>query len=215
MQRYKVFHSHRIKITEDLLRELSFRSVLEIGAGDYSFNYMKSDSSVSWRKIDLFPPCDIICDLNSEEVTLPVKSGSFDLIICTEVLEHLLWPHRLLEEAMRVLSNRGRILLSVPNITSLTYRISWVLGHIPSCASSGNLPLELSRTGYQMPAGQRAAGHVIDFNVKRIVALIKSAGFKMVALRGSGIIWHKQLIPHWVVPVSLSSNIICVAEKKE
>jgi SAM-dependent methyltransferase len=153
--------------------------------------------------------------MNLENMILPVKAESFDLIICTEVLEHLLWPQKLLKEAMRVLCNSGKILLSVPNITSLTYRVSWLLGHIPSCASSGNLPLGLGSTAYEKPNGGLVGGHVIDFNIKRIVSLLRSTGFNVVTVRGSGIIWHKQLLPHWFVPVSLSSNIICLAEKKE
>ena len=44
---------------------------------------------------------------------LPYKNNSFDLVVCSEVLEHLKYPERALEEVVRV-SNKY-CLLSVPN----------------------------------------------------------------------------------------------------
>lgn len=44
---------------------------------------------------------------------LPYQSSSFDLVICTEVLEHLKNPHQALKEVLRV--SKQYILLSVPN----------------------------------------------------------------------------------------------------
>lgn len=52
-----------------------------------------------------------ICDI---EEKLPFKDQSFSTIICTETLEHLLYPEKALEEAKRVLKNRGVIIGSVP-----------------------------------------------------------------------------------------------------
>lgn len=196
-----------------MLRKLEYEAVLEIGAGDYSFDYVKGHQKVPWLKIDFSPPCDIICDLNSPKLVLPFAEEAFDLIICTEVLEHLLWPQQLLKEAHRVLSHDGKIIVSIPNIASLSYRIGWLLGHMPSCAASGNLPAELGSTAYQKANGELIGGHVIDFNLQRLMALLDSSGFKAFSARGSGIIWHKQILPHWLVPVSLSSNIICLAYK--
>jgi SAM-dependent methyltransferase len=213
MERHNVFRSDRIKVTENILRELQFNKVLEIGAGDYSFDYLKRDTNLSWVKADFAEPCDIICDFNSDNLDLPFQSDSFNLIICTEILEHLLWPQQLLKEAHRILEPNGNMLISVPNITSLTYRIAWMFGHIPSCAASGNLPLELGSTAYKDNSGRLIGGHVIDSNLKRIIKLIEYTGFKPVIIKGSGIIWHKQILPHWLVPSSLASNIICLAQK--
>jgi len=213
MQRHDLFYSDRIKITENFIRKLHFNSVLEIGAGDYSFDYVKNKEGVLWVKVDISPPCDIICNFSSDNLILPFNEKAFDLIICTEVLEHTLWPQQLLKEVNRVLSNDGRILLSVPNIASFSYRVAWLFGHIPSCAATGNLPLELGSTAYQKTDDQLIGGHVIDFNLKRIIRLLKHVGFEVVCVKGSGVIWHKQILPHWIIPPSLSSNIICLAKK--
>jgi SAM-dependent methyltransferase len=214
IRKHEVFISDRIKVTEKILKGLCADSVLEIGAGDYSFDYLKDNRKLIWVKADFSPPCDILCDFNSANLSLPFSEGAFDLIICTEVLEHLLWPQQLLKEVNRVLSKEGRLVLSAPNIASLSYRVAWLFGHIPSCAASGNLPLELGRTAYRRANGEVIGGHVIDFNRKRILKLIKQTGLKVIDIKGSGIIWHKQIFPHWIVPVSLASNIICLATKE-
>lgn len=44
---------------------------------------------------------------------MPYENNSFDLVVCTEVLEHLEEPAKVLKEAMRV--SRKYILISVPN----------------------------------------------------------------------------------------------------
>jgi SAM-dependent methyltransferase len=49
-----------------------------------------------------------------EGETWPIESGSVDLVLCTETLEHVLDPSRLLDEAHRCLRRGGRLLLTVP-----------------------------------------------------------------------------------------------------
>lgn len=213
MQRHEVFRSDRIQETESLIRLVNANRVLEVGAGDYSFDYTRSNEGASWIKTDFELPCDVVCNLNSDKLLLPFDDESFDLAICTEVLEHLLWPQRLLTQLHRVLGPAGKVLVSIPNIASLSYRLAWMFGRIPSCAASGNLPPELGSTTYAKGNGEFVGGHVIDFNLGRIVKLLETTGFAPEAIRGSGIIWHKQVLPSWIVPSSLSSNIIIVARK--
>ena len=45
---------------------------------------------------------------------LPFADGCFDVVICSEVLEHLHSSHRALREITRVLAPHGRLALSVP-----------------------------------------------------------------------------------------------------
>lgn len=44
---------------------------------------------------------------------LPYKDNSFDLVVCTEVLEHLLEPSKALKEVLR--TSKKYVLISVPN----------------------------------------------------------------------------------------------------
>lgn len=53
-------------------------------------------------------------DLVSEIDHLPVEAGSFDVVLCTEVLEHVPDPAAAVAEMARVLRPGGRLLLSAP-----------------------------------------------------------------------------------------------------
>lgn len=64
---------------------------------------------------------------------LPFASRSFDLILCSEVLEHLLKPERVLKEMQRVLKNHGFALVTTPHLhcydglEGATGAVSWCL----------------------------------------------------------------------------------------
>lgn len=212
VERHAVFRSDRLRVTERLVRGIRAERVLEIGAGDHSF-IGSSAGHREWVRADFAPPADVICDLNSDAAPLPFADRTFDLAICTQVLEHLLWPQHLLAEIRRVLAPGGALVASVPNIASLTYRVAFALGHLPSCAASGNLPLELGGTAYRTGEGRLVGGHVVDFTRARFEALLRGAGLEIEEMKGSGIIWHGQLLPAWLVPPSLASNLIAVARR--
>lgn len=53
-------------------------------------------------------------DYVSDATAIPVDDGSFDAVICTEVLEHVLEPALVLQEISRILRDGGRLILSAP-----------------------------------------------------------------------------------------------------
>lgn len=53
---------------------------------------------------------DYLCDATA----IPVPDGSFDAVLCTEVLEHVPAPDALIRELARVLRPGGRLMLSAP-----------------------------------------------------------------------------------------------------
>jgi ubiquinone/menaquinone biosynthesis C-methylase UbiE len=65
---------------------------------------------------------DIDCD------SLPFPDASFDVVACTEVLEHLRFPSNALAEIRRVLKPDGRLVGSVPNATRLRNRWRFLVG---------------------------------------------------------------------------------------
>jgi SAM-dependent methyltransferase len=56
--------------------------------------------------------------------TLPFKAGSFDGLLCGEIIEHLFEPESVLEEWRRVIRDGGILILSTPNIERLTNRLN-------------------------------------------------------------------------------------------
>lgn len=67
-------------------------------------------------------------DLNIDDLTKLFPAKKFDLIICTEVLEHLLDPHRQMEYFKQLLKKDGRLIISLPNENTIFHRVYALLG---------------------------------------------------------------------------------------
>ena len=53
---------------------------------------------------------DLVCDI----IAIPEPDASFDVILCTEVLEHVPDPTKVLDEFSRLLKRGGKLILTVP-----------------------------------------------------------------------------------------------------
>ena len=101
-------------------------------------------------------------DLNCE--ALPEPGESFDLVIASEVIEHLIMPDRTLEELIRVLKQGGHILLTVPNVAFWRFRVQALSGQVPS-----------------VTADER---HLHSFSASLLEHLVRKAGLQVVQLTG-------------------------------
>ncbi len=66
-----------------------------------------------------------VVDLNTEP--LPFAGDAFDLITCTEVIEHIEHYRRTLREIFHVLKPEGLFVLTTPNVLNLRSRIRFLL----------------------------------------------------------------------------------------
>jgi ubiquinone/menaquinone biosynthesis C-methylase UbiE len=66
----------------------------------------------SWNNENL----DLVCDITA----MPVATGSFDAVMCTEVLEHVPYPIDAIKEMVRVLKPGGKLIITAP-FASLTH----------------------------------------------------------------------------------------------
>lgn len=64
-------------------------------------------------------------DLNYEK--LPFVDGTFDFVVCKDLLEHLLHPEFILSEIRRVLMQDGYLLLHTPNHLPIYGRVKFLL----------------------------------------------------------------------------------------
>jgi len=89
-------------------------TVLDIGGKKVrkrgQFDIEKHQVKVKYANIDPTTNPDYLCDGSK----IPVESNSFDVVICSEVLEHVREPILILKEAFRVLKHGGIILICVP-----------------------------------------------------------------------------------------------------
>jgi SAM-dependent methyltransferase len=73
-------------------------------------DYALSGLQVGWQ----FGVQGVVVNLNAS-TALPFADCTFDLVVCSDILEHLLEPLIVLKEAIRVLRDDGVVVISVPN----------------------------------------------------------------------------------------------------
>ena len=71
-------------------------------------------------------------NLDYEDIDLDIK---FDIVVCTEVLEHLINPHSLIKKISTLVKEDGYVLISLPNENTLYHRIMSLTGKgVDMCA---------------------------------------------------------------------------------
>ena len=125
------FHSYSLNKVEEMKEDLrcgllgkliskDSTSILVVGCGS------KKDMSISNKKLvgldlsitalkeskRLFPKNSYV---NGDGCNLPFKNNSFDTIVCSEVIEHVLNPKKMILEFKRVLKNNGQLIITTPN----------------------------------------------------------------------------------------------------
>lgn len=106
-----------------VLKPLDIESVLDVGCGE-GFTLQRLTNEHIGKKLEGSDSIQEALDLGKkihphlklvkgDLYELPYGNNSFDLLICTEVLEHLEDPKKALKELVRV--SKKYILLSVPN----------------------------------------------------------------------------------------------------
>ncbi len=123
---------------KELLVELIGRDhdVLEVGcrAGNLTQHFAPGNRvtgvDVDREALELFQqrlgaPAHWI-DVDSE--SLPFPDGAFDVVVFSEVMEHVRFPQTALREIARVLRPKGRLVGSVPNAFRLRNRLRFLMG---------------------------------------------------------------------------------------
>jgi ubiquinone/menaquinone biosynthesis C-methylase UbiE len=89
-----------------LAKYKSDKKILDIGSGGSSYsNFFPHRLTVD---IDPLRKPDIVADAHN----LPFKDGEFEMVLCTEVLEHVLDPKKVIAELNRVLVPGGILILT-------------------------------------------------------------------------------------------------------
>lgn len=164
----------RLEAIDDSLQMLDYQRVLVIGCGqgdelrllqtgaaaafDLSFSAARAAR-------DLFPQYGY---LQADGMRLPFPNHTFDLVLSSEVLEHILEPAKMLAEVRRVLQPGGVVLLTTPNWTSFFGVARW-LGErvLRRPITSDNQPVD----NWSTPGSLRR--------------LLHESGFELMHLRGA------------------------------
>jgi 2-polyprenyl-3-methyl-5-hydroxy-6-metoxy-1,4-benzoquinol methylase len=135
------------------------------------------------------------------ETGLDYADSSFDVVFCSEVIEHMTSPEILVSEIKRVLKPGGRLVLSTPNSAFWLYRLFGALGYTVSelqhpkhfqFFSRRSLLKLLEGSGLRR---QEVMGRnmyvILPGSVGSLEAILPTLGFKREPrFRTGGYFWH-------------------------
>ena len=130
------------------------------------------------RKTIHFPDGDFTCEVDHFDVErdrFPYPDGHFDLVIAGEIIEHLIYdPMHMLLEARRVLADGGFLLVTTPNVGSITSVAKTLDGH-------DNPQIFFL---YKRPADgeEPEIGHMREYTAHELGEAAKAAGFEVTRL---------------------------------
>jgi SAM-dependent methyltransferase len=111
---YLLLRNIRRLMEQFFSRQQAFGKVLDVGAQYCPYYPLFKDKCESYTSMDVVdtPLVDLVC--NAED--MPLNDNFYDLILCTEVLEHTANPQRIVDECYRVLKPGGVLIITVPSI---------------------------------------------------------------------------------------------------
>lgn len=130
----RFWHTEKVNTFKKLIKGRKFKRILDVGSASgrmaNEISKIFPEAKITGvdaykRAIDygnrVYPHIQFkVADAHK----LPFKSGIFDLIICYEVIEHLVDPLTALKEMKRVLSKDGRLIVAMDSGNWL-FRIVW------------------------------------------------------------------------------------------
>ena len=127
-------------------------TIMDAGAGELRFkpychhlkyfaqDFMKYDGKGDGAGLQVGTWDNSKIDMASDISQIPVKSGSFDAVLCTEVLEHVPNPLAAVREFQRILKPRGVLIITAP-FCSLTHFAPYHFGGMDRYWYMHHLPL--------------------------------------------------------------------------
>jgi len=106
---------------------------------------------------------------------LPFENQSFDVVIATEVIEHLPSHAAFIQEAARLVKPGGHLILTTPNIHRLHSRWQFAL--------TGQHELRSARFGWETPADELYTTHHNPVYFPTLHVLLHQHGMRMVQTR--------------------------------
>ncbi|MBP9865374.1 MAG: class I SAM-dependent methyltransferase [Candidatus Omnitrophica bacterium] len=127
-----------------------------------------------------------------EKGLFPFPDDFFDTVIAAEIIEHVYDTDLFLKELKRVLRPGGTLVMSIPNMASLSNRIRMLFGAYPRNA--------------EYRAG--GAGHIRFYTAPVFKAQVQEAGFEVLQFAGCNLPMpmHNRLIPRWLKKIAAAGG---------
>jgi len=151
-------------------------------------------------------------DLNTHFFNVPFDEpidlkqiNNIDTAVCLDVLDHMIDVRQALKNMYNILSEDGRLILTVPNIARINRRVQLLFGKFPS-TSTAKQGLEKLGNSSLLDGGKL---HYFTFS--SLKSLVYEAGFAKIEAYGIG--KHQKL--YNLYPSLLSGSIALVCFKRD
>jgi len=166
------FESPRIEKIIDMLP--TNKKILDVGCYDGTLSQLIKEKNnfvmgcdISTNALNNARRRGVDCVLANAE-SLPYKDASFDVVIASELIEHVFDTGGFLDQINRILKSNGELILTTPNLALLDNRLRLLLGLQPHYC-------EIQLEGN--------AGHIRCFTKKSLKSLIERHGFVIEKIR--------------------------------
>jgi 2-polyprenyl-6-hydroxyphenyl methylase/3-demethylubiquinone-9 3-methyltransferase len=201
-------HSDLLKYIQEVCPNFRNYTFLDIGCGRGELaSLAHSQGFQKFMGVDWLPKVDVLninslqeyIQSNLNDSPLPFADQSFSHIVCSDVMEHLENPAKLLREIERILQLNGEAFLTIPNATNLQQRWRFLI--------SGN------SSRYKMEK-INSWGHISFFTTNILASLLQRANLRLIQYSGGG--WFNG--ENWILPQKnwsplFSYNIIIHVKK--
>lgn len=193
MRRHDLFIERYRRHRERLGRPVH---VLDIGCGEHAVLsagvtapdlYYGSDvkSSISAR-LERY----VALDLDRDSLSEAWENRRFDVIFCSEVIEHVFSPDRLLRQIASVAADDCLAIISTPNLAYWVNRLMLLVGVNPMFVENSS-EVVLGRRSRRLGQGNPTQGHIRLFTNAAMRDLLAREGYRLDELRS---------LPVWPIP---------------
>lgn len=175
----RIQNNYMVSIFDDIIDNYDLYNVLDYGCGNGLFGaYFKKKTECILTGVDGSPHAlakasergydntILITDFSLKK--LPLESETFDLVICKDILEHLLNPFMVIRESARVLKRSGKLLIHVPNHFPLLDRIKFLF--------TKNIDTQC----YFPDSDEFSFPHIRFFTFKGLIEKMNHEGFEII-----------------------------------
>jgi 2-polyprenyl-3-methyl-5-hydroxy-6-metoxy-1,4-benzoquinol methylase len=161
--------------------------IIDMGCGDGSATELAALASPGHRIVALDWSAEAVRQVRARGLTVvraaaedswPIASNTADVVIMSELIEHVIDTDAVLDEAWRVLKPGGSLLLSTPNLAAWYNRALLALGVQPVFS-------EVSLRGVFGRPGTQVAGHLHMFTRRALSGLLVARGFSSISIEGA------------------------------
>lgn len=172
------------QVERRLLRDHGVRrcTVLDLGcgAGANTLALFGQDEGVQVQGLDIsFPATQVYVRSTGRPAlvgsgeALPLRTHSLDLVVCNDVIEHLVDPDAFMQEVRRVLRPDGHLVLSTPNLAAWFNRLALLAGFQPAFS-------EVSFRRIFGRPGSDVVGHLRLYTPRALLPFLDFHGFRVV-----------------------------------